>query len=53
MNKPPNETIERAAFYGTQLRYVTRRRLRKILRKYPGVQWRHAFGPFYSWLRPL
>lgn len=61
MNKPANEALQESALHGTQLRYVSRRRLRKLnaRAKRRGSFVDHRIyndingGEFYSWLRPL
>lgn len=61
MNKPKNEPLTESVFFGSQLRYVSKRRLRKLNAR---AKRRGSFvdhrvyndingGEFYSWLRPL
>lgn len=56
MNKTRNEPMSEARLYGTQLRYVSKRRIRTLRAraKREGIplHWR-PFGQFYSWLRPV
>lgn len=58
MNKPANERIDQSYAMGTQLRYISRRRLRTLRARHRkrGVPmfWRACeFAHFYSWLRPI
>ena len=59
MNKPRNEDITIAVEYGTQLRYVSKRRLRKLRakakRRHELLNFRRSspWFPFCSWLRPV
>lgn len=61
MNKPKNESLREAVLYGTQLRYIGKRRLRKLnaRAKRRGSFVDHRIyndingSEFYSWLRPL
>jgi hypothetical protein len=58
MNKPKNERIDQSHELGTQLRYISRRRLRKLRSRHrrQGITffWRACeFAHFYSWLRPV
>lgn len=61
MNKPANESLAIAAEYGNQLRYISKRRFRKLRARHKrqGRVFEYRIyndingGEFVSWLRPL
>jgi hypothetical protein len=61
MNKPANEPLVLAATYGNQLRYISKRRFRKLRARHRRQNEPFSYETFHyidgsefrSWLRPL